>query len=59
MSKALDLLEDILVNICLYDSGRYKKMGPGQVILSLPTEKREILAELTSEELSNIRPLYY
>lgn len=35
---------------------RPKYRGPGQVILNLPQEKRELLQTLKSEDLSNIRP---
>lgn len=54
MSQSLDLLREIIINTYLRD-GR-KHLGPGQIILKLPEEKREILKGLTSEELQNIRP---
>lgn len=54
MSRALDLLRDIILNTWL--RGERKNLGPGQIILELPEEKREILKELTSDEVGSIRP---
>lgn len=53
MSEALELLERISCGIY---TERFRNKGPGQVVLSLSEEKREILKGLTSEELQNIRP---
>ena len=52
MSKASELIEHILYSM----TDRTKAKGPGQVVLGLSEEKRNVLKELTSEELQNIRP---
>ncbi len=56
MSRALELLEHILGAMWFRD-GR-KDIGPGQVVLNLPQSQRDILSELTSAEMKNVRPDY-
>lgn len=49
--KAIEVLMD---GICYcVDSSR---LGPGQVVIKMSAEKREILKTLTSDDLQNIRP---
>lgn len=53
MSKAMKLLEEIMFGVWTEDS---RKLGPGQVVLRLKQEERDILKTLTSKELQNMRP---
>ncbi len=53
MTQAVRLLDSILLNTWLRD-GR-KNLGPGQVILNLSNNNRNILKNLRSEDLKNIR----
>ena len=54
MSKAMKLLEEIMFGCIFSESSR--KLGPGQIVLRLSQEKRDVLKELTSEEMQNMRP---
>lgn len=55
-SKAVDTLYGMLFWIS-HDSGRrLKQCGPGQYVLSLPDKTRNILKELKSDDLRNLRP---
>lgn len=54
MSKALDCLVDVIFSVWMRDG--CKHLGPGQVVLRLSSDKREILKDLKSDDLANIRP---
>lgn len=54
MSKASELLDNIIAHI--FCGVSKKNLGPGQYIMNLSQEKRDILKTLTSDELSNRRP---
>jgi hypothetical protein len=49
----LDLLENLISNSWFRDG--MKHLGPGQVIMRLPEEQRNILKELKSSDLENMR----
>lgn len=49
--RAIDVLMD---GICF--CGDSSRLGPGQVVMKMSPEKREILKTLTSDDLLNIRP---
>ena len=54
MSKVLEVLDDAMM-MCFWRDGM-KHLGPGQVVMKLSPEKREILSKLTSEEAQSLRP---
>lgn len=54
MSKAMELLDDVILTSYCRDGMRH--LGPGQVVMRLPPEKREILSQLTSDEVASVRP---
>lgn len=51
--KPTDLLFDLSLSIWCLPATR---VGPGQIVMGLPDEKREILKQLKSDDLKNIRP---
>lgn len=55
MSQALKLLNELTESIFLGMFDSIKKT-PGAVVLRLSAEKREILKNLTSDDVKNIRP---
>ncbi len=56
MSEASDFIHDLV--LLMPDSWKapWTKLGPGQVILKMSQEKRDIIKNLKSEDLQNVRP---
>lgn len=58
-NPARDLIADLadkhVIDKYVYDKSFLEKLKPGQLIQSLPEEKRNILKTLTSEDVANIR----
>lgn len=55
MSKALDLLTDLVSLYSIRSERENRNSKPGQAILKLSPEKRDILKQLTSDEVKNMR----
>ena len=56
MSKASDFLNHYILFIPEKYKHPHTKYGPGQVVMQMSNEKRELLQSLKSEDLQNMRP---
>jgi len=54
LRKPTEILDNLIQASIFID--RYRRIGPGQVVLRQPESARRVLQELRSDDLANLRP---